>query len=225
MLNLSHLNKEEALRYMGFAGNTPDKVSSAIIDECEVELLKSICPVYTYEIFDILHTENGVEVLNTPLLLTGNSAGNHLKGCNKIVLMAATLGIGADRLIKKYQVSDLSHALACDALGSAAIEQVCNIAEEEIKKEVSPLYMTWRFSPGYGNLPLEIQPDFLTVLSAPKKIGLTITDSLIMLPSKSVTAFIGLSEIPLEKGRQGCAICKLKETCNFRKRGERCAGY
>lgn len=225
MIKLNCINKVEALRYMGYGNKEPDNITSAIINECEGKLLNAVRPFYTCEIFDISHTDEGIEVLNTPLLLKGGSAKSHLQGCKKIVLMAATLGIGADRLIKKYQVSDLSRALACDALASAAIEQVCNCAEEEIKEKVSPLYMTWRFSPGYGDLPLNIQPEFLTVLGAHKKIGLTVTDSLIMLPSKSVTAFIGLSEKPLEKKRRGCAICNLRNTCNFRKRGERCAGY
>lgn len=225
MINLDTINKTEAMRYMGLGTSEPDKQISEIIDKCEKQLIKAIRPAYTYAVFDIKHLDNNIEVKGTPLVLTGKSVKQHLDGCTKVVLLAATLGIEADKLIKRFQVSDLTSALATDSLASAAIEQVCNLAEEEIREKVSPLNMTWRFSPGYGDLPLELQRTFLTVLNAQKRIGLTVTDSLIMLPSKSVTALIGLSEKPIEKRRQGCAICNLKNSCQFRKRGERCVGY
>jgi hypothetical protein len=225
MITLDHINKTEAMRYMGYGNNEPTAEVAAIINECEQSLLSSIRPAYTYAVFDLSPTENGIEVVNTPLMLTGGSAKAHLKGCTKAVMLAATLGIEADKLIKRYQIRDLTGALASDSLASAAIEQVCNLAEEEIRDKVSPLYMTWRFSPGYGDLPLDLQHTFLQVLQAQKRIGLTVTDSLIMLPSKSVTAIIGLSEKPIEKRRQGCAVCNLNKTCQFRKRGDRCVGY
>lgn len=224
-MTLEHINKTEAMRYMGLGTAIPDKQISDIINKCEDQLLRAIHPTYTFALFDITPSHNGIEVKDTPLVLTGNSVKAHLEGCTKVVLLAATLGIEADKIIKRYQVSDLTSALAADSLASAAIEQVCNAAEEEIREKVSPLNMTWRFSPGYGDLPLELQKVFLTVLNTQKRIGLTITDSLIMLPSKSVTALIGLSEKPIEKRRQGCAICNLRNTCQFRKRGERCVGY
>jgi hypothetical protein len=225
MITLDHINKTEAIRYMGYGNNEPTAEVSAIIEQCEQSLLACIRPAYTYAVFDLNHTENGVEVVNTPLTLTGASAKNHLNGCTKAVMLAATLGIEADKLIKRYQVSDLTNALASDSLASAAIEQVCNLAEEEIRDKVAPLYMTWRFSPGYGDLPLNLQRTFLQVLQTQKRIGLTVTDSLIMLPSKSVTAVIGLSPESIEKRRQGCAVCNLNKTCQFRKRGDRCVGY
>ncbi len=227
MIKLDYINKTEAMRYMGLGpGNsTPNKPIEDIINKCEAQLLRTIRPLYTYTIFDIKENEDNIEVIGTPLLLTGNSIKLHLKGCTKVVLLAATLGIEADKAIKRCQISDLTEALATDSLASAAIEQVCNAAEEEIKDKVAPLNMTWRFSPGYGDLPLDLQRSFLAVLNAQKRIGLTITDSLIMLPSKSVTAIIGLSENEIEKRRQGCAVCTLRSTCQFRKRGDRCVGY
>lgn len=225
MVKLDNINKSEAMRYMGLGSSIPDKPISDIIDKCETELLNSIRPLYTYGIFNLSFSDNGIVLENTPLVLTGNAIKKHLKGCSKVVLLAATLGIEADKAIKRRQVSDLASALATDSLASAAIEQVCNLAEDEIKEKVKPLYMTWRFSPGYGDLPFSLQKTLLTVLNAQKIIGLTVTDSLIMLPSKSVTAIIGLSEQEIEKTRQGCAVCNLRTTCQFRKRGDRCVGY
>ncbi len=225
MVTLDYINKAEAMRYMGFGSSVPEKPLADIIDKCEADLLKTVRPLYTYGIFDICITDKGIEVSSTPLVLTGNAIRLHLEGCKSVVLLAATLGIEADKVIKRCQVSDLTSALATDSLASAAIEQVCNMAEEEIRDKVAPLNMTWRFSPGYGDLPLNLQRTFLTVLNAQKRIGLTVTDSLIMLPSKSVTALIGLSDKPIEKRRQGCAVCNMSSTCQFRKRGDRCVSY
>jgi hypothetical protein len=225
MIKLEYINKTEAMRYMGLGNSAPSEPVAEIIENCEKQLVNSVRPAYTYGVFDITATQEGISVVGTSLLLTGAAVKKHLSGCDKIVLLAATLGIEADKAIKRCQISDITSALATDALASAAIEQVCNLAELEIKEKVAPLYMTWRFSPGYGDLPLDLQRTFLTVLNAQKRIGLTVTDSLIMLPSKSVTALIGLSETPIEKRRQGCAVCNLQATCQFRKRGDRCVGY
>ncbi len=224
MIQLDSINKEEAMRYMGIGNTEPSEIINKIIDKCEAELLDVIHPLYTYSVFDINVSDDCIELKNTSVKLTGNAVKNHLRGCSGAVLFAATLGIEADKLIKRKQITDITSALAADALASAAIEQVCNMAEENIAAALAPVNMTWRFSPGYGDLPLSLQPTFLSVLNAQKRIGLTVTDSLIMLPSKSVTAVIGLSDKPIDKQRQGCAVCNLRDTCQFRKRGDRCVG-
>jgi 5-methyltetrahydrofolate--homocysteine methyltransferase len=192
------------------------------LDSCERELLSVITPRYVYRLFDISHTPGGVEINGSGLTLTGQSIKEHLEGCDRLIVMAATLSSGADKLINKYQITDMSKALITDAMASAAIEQVCNLAEVEIKEAIQPEYMTWRFSPGYGDLPLDIQPKLLSLINAPKYIGLTHNSSNLLIPIKSVSAVIGISSSPIEQKRKGCAICNMNKTCQFRKRGEHC---
>ena len=96
------------------------------------------------------------------------------------------------------------------------------MVDKTVKSDLPQLEQTWRFSPGYGDLPIEIQGEFLQVLDAPKRIGLYATANNILTPRKSVTAVIGLSENKISKGRRGCVICSMKDACPYRKRGEHC---
>lgn len=223
MIKLTSINRSEALRYMGCAPDTNAAMITAQVNKCETELLEIIRPTYTYKIFDTEQTDSGILLSGTSLLLAGQSVKEHLQGCRRVIAMAATLSGHADNYIRRAEISDMAQALIADCLCTAAVEQVCDIAEKEIISSLpEDTYTTWRFSPGYGDLPLDIQPTLLRVLNAEKLIGLTINDSLIMLPRKSVTALIGISDRPIEKKRRGCCICNMRDNCNFRKRGIRC---
>lgn len=221
-MTLDRIDRSEALRYMGYGSNKPDEKISALIDECEKNLLAVIKPNFVFKFFDIEIVEDGISVLGTILKLKGKDICAHLKGCTKCVLLAATLSAGADMLIRRCEAEDMTKAVITDFLASAAVEQVCDHVDEIVKGEFSSLNQTWRFSPGYGDLPIDIQREFLQVLDAPKRIGLNATANNILTPRKSVTAVIGLSENAISKGRRGCAACNMRNVCQYRKRGEHC---
>lgn len=109
-----------------------------------------------------------------------------------------------------------------DCLASAAIESVCDEAEKELAEKLPGKFLTWRYSPGYGDLPLSLQPEIINVMNAGKRIGLSVTDSLMLIPSKSVTAVIGISRTSLPKAVKGCIGCIMYENCSFRKGGYHC---
>ncbi|MGN1318842.1 MAG: hypothetical protein ACI4VF_07460 [Lachnospirales bacterium] len=222
MIELSEINRSEALRYMGYNNNMDIENILPIIDECEKKLLNAIKPRFIYKVCDINVKEDCIELKNSPIKFHSNDILCHLEGCSKAVFLACTLSSGADRLISEYQVKDMSKAIIADCMASAAIEQVCDICEVDIKKHIGSFYMTWRFSPGYGDLSIEYQKDFIAITDAERKIGLTLNSGNILIPRKSVTAIIGLSENPIPKKRQGCAICNMNKTCQYRKRGEHC---
>ena len=115
----------------------------------------------------------------------------------------------------------MAYALVLDALASAMTEEFCDSAENEMKAKL-PGNFTWRFSPGYGDYPIELQPDMIRFLNADKLIGLTATESNILIPRKSVTAVIGVSEDEQEQALRGCAVCKMRENCRYRKDGGHC---
>lgn len=221
---LKKIDRAEAFRYMGHKGGAVSENMETLADDCEKRLLMSISPKFVWRVFDIEKTAEGIAVSDTPLVLLGGDIAAHLSECEKCVLLAATLGIGADNVIRGYESGEMEKAVIADCLASAAIEQVCDFAEEEMRSHLSGYSFTWRFSPGYGDFPLDIQRGFLDVLGAPKRIGLTVTESLILLPRKSVTAVIGISENEISKGRRGCGSCKMKDTCEFRKNGNKCTG-
>jgi cobalamin-dependent methionine synthase I len=114
----------------------------------------------------------------------------NLNKCKKVVVFAATLGIEVDRAIEKYSKILQSKASMYHAVGSALIESFCNYVNDAVTENVRK--STRRFSPGYGDLPLECQKDILRALDAERKIGIILSDSLLMSPSKSVTAIIGI---------------------------------
>lgn len=219
-MKLEKINRDEAFRYMGQRGEISAELRG-ITDECEARLLEAADPKFVYAVFDIERGES-ISVSGTYLKLAGESIAEHLEGCGKCALMAVTLGAGVDRVIREFESGAMEKAFVADALASAAVEQVCELAEAEIRGRLAGAHFTWRFSPGYGDLPLEIQRDFLDVLNAQKRVGLTVTDSLILIPRKSVTAIIGISNQELTPKTRGCSTCLIREKCEFRKRGERC---
>lgn len=219
MIKLDEISKSEAARYMGVKGQ-PDSAVNAILEKYEPIVRERLRPNYVYRETDIEFTNNGVMLSVMENALGGEDIGKHLKGCNKAVIFAATVSAEADKLIRQTAVTDMAESLAVDCLCSAAIEQVCNKAEEEIFRDIDAPYRTWRFSPGYGDLPISSQRDFLTALNAQRRIGLTVTDSFLLIPSKSVTAIIGISDNPpSDEIKKGCAGCNLKENCAYTHNG------
>ena len=116
----------------------------------------------------------------------------------------------------------MARAALLDACGSAWVEAGCDGAEREIAARFPGLYLTDRFSPGYGDLPLALQRDICGVLDAPRRLGVQVGDSLLLNPAKSVTAVIGLSETPQPARVRGCGFCAMRESCQYRKGGTTC---
>lgn len=142
----------------------------------------------------------------------------NLGGCRRAVIFGATVGLEADRLIKRYSRLDTARAVMLQAIGAERIEALCDAFCADIEENAAArgLFTRPRFSPGYGDLPLEIQRDFVRVLDCKRKIGVTLNESLLMSPSKSVTAIIGLSDKPCGVASGGCGYCG-KRDCAYRK--------
>ena len=126
--------------------------------------------------------------------------------------------------VRRAGVGDVAAQAAADALASALTEQVCDAAESRLRALAAAegLYLTGRFSPGYGDWPIAVQPRLAELLDAARRIGLCVTDTCLMLPRKSVTAVLGLSAAPVTGARAGCGSCALRDKCEYRKRGETC---
>ena len=99
-------------------------------------------------------------------------------------------------------------------------------AEQTLRQmlKAEGLYLTGRFSPGYGDWPISVQPLLAQALDTPRRMGMCVTESFLMLPRKSVTAVLGVSGQPVTGYRAGCGHCALRETCEYRKRGQSCEG-
>ena len=150
----------------------------------------------------------------------GRDARALLATCREGVLLAATLGAGSERMLLREQARGASRALLLDAVLSAGIEAVCDGIEARLREECEAqgLFLTDRFSPGYGDMPLEQTKEMLAVLDAHRRIGLTVTATGLMMPRKSVTAILGISDTPVERRPSGCEGCAARETCAMRRR-------
>lgn len=208
----------EALRYMGYGNNKPNKNIEEMIHQCGEQLKNVMEGKYIYKVFDLV--DGQPEGIN--FTLEGASIKNHLKNCEKAVFMCATLSTGVDKLIRKMQVKGMAWAVFTNSLASAVIEQVCNKAEDLILEDFSEYEHTWRFGVGYGDFPLSCQKQFLDVLDAGKRIGVCVNDGMMLVPTKSVTCIIGLGHNLEMSSVRSCDLCDFRDKCGFRKEGKNC---
>lgn len=126
--------------------------------------------------------------------LPGQALSRHLQNCPKVILFTATVGLTIDRIIQRHFVTEPAIAVWLNAIGSERVEALCRLFCTELKADYAAegLVPIERFSPGYGDLPLAFQKDIFTLLDCPRKIGVTLNQSLLMSPEKSVSALVGL---------------------------------
>lgn len=211
----------EALRYLGAGDDPPEELRRAMADTA-ARLTARIRPRYTYRVFSLNHEAGGVRLREADFLLPGKLAEQMLERCDRAALLACTLGAEFDALLRAEQARDMAKAAMLNACGSAWVEAGCDEAEAEIAGRLPGLYLTDRFSPGYGDLPLSLQAQICAALDARRRLGIHVSDSCLMNPAKSVTAVIGLGETPQMARIRGCAFCAMRETCALRKGGKRC---
>lgn len=221
-IELEALDCNEALRYMGQGTGVQTELMKQLMEECEHMVIAAAVPRYVYRVFDIVSSEQGIALSNSNVILKGESIREHLKGCKKAVVMCATLSLGIEKLMRQAGSIDMFHALAVDALASTAIEQVCDKVEKIISARLKGLHMTFRYGIGYGDFPIEQQQEIINLMNASKLIGLTVTESCMLAPGKSVTAVIGVSDKEVSGAKAGCAQCVLAGNCKFRKAGTVC---
>ena len=221
---IRRLNREEILRYLGYKDSGVTERIEQLLNRCEAETLKILQSKYIYRRFPVEKGADGIRIPGTALVLFGNDIQEHLKNCNEIFLLGATAGIELDKRIRRYMVTEPDVGVVMDSCGIQAVEQNAELAEKEMEQEVSAegCHLTWRFSPGYGDLPLETQRELVHVLDTHRKIGVSLTESCLMVPSKSVTAILGISDTKRDVRKNKCNLCNNRERCAFRKRGTRC---
>lgn len=216
-------DNKEILRYLGYRGQELPAEISAQIDECRKLIAGAADPKIIYRQIPVIKTtQAGVDT--GEIFFPGCDISVHLKDCDRAIVMAATLGAGVEKLLLRNGVSDMTGALIMDACATQLIEQFCDIFENKTREKLAAegLFLTGRFSPGYGDLPIEIQGEFCALLDTARKIGLTVSKSSMLNPRKSVTAILGISEKPLPLSPADCEGCGKRDECEFKKEGKKC---
>lgn len=209
------LRTDEILRYAGCAKASDDVIS--LVQSC----LREAQPCLSYRVcfreFPIVQTNN---MLDLSFLKTESvSLQRNLEGCHRVFLFAATLGLGLDRLIARYGKVSPAKALMLQAIGAERIESLCDSFQEDLRAMVARenLCLRPRFSPGYGDLALSAQQNVFRALDCSKHIGLSLNESLLMSPSKSVTAIIGIAKNDVPPPEVSCVACD-QNSCPFRRK-------
>lgn len=215
---LTELNENEILLYLGYRGQEYPAQLKEQIERCEKEVLAAARPRLIWRRFPVESTDFSA------LSLKGKDIREFLEGCQDVVLMAVTLGQEIDRLLARSSVRNMADAVIMDACASTAIENVADHFEMDLREELKTenLYLTDRFSPGYGDLPLTAQKQLCAALDTGRKIGLSLSSSMLMIPGKSVTAVLGISETQKPLRKRGCVSCSLFHTCMYRREGRNC---
>lgn len=231
-LEVPSVNRNEVLRYLGYRGQelTPEmEARLAQVTARGLELARPRACLRAFEVKDRVVNDDGVpevRLADCALILPGKSIAEHLDGAVSVGIMAVTLGAEVDRELRRLSLTDALEQVLFDAVCTAIVERAADSAEALLVADAAQrgLYTNWRFSPGYGDLPLSCQPALLAVLDATRRLGLTLTPSLLMVPTKSVTAVLGYFHEPREGTRSDCGTCNLREFCTIRRKGMTCRG-
>ena len=183
-------NKKEILRYANCKDLTPEL--EKLLNECIEEVKNNISYKVCYCILPINIKDSTIDF--SAFKVNSEKLALNLKNCEEAIIFGATLGTELDRLIMKYGKLSPTKALFFQAIGATQIETLCDEFCKDIKTELNVNFKP-RFSAGFGDLDLTYQKDIFKILDCSKKIGLTLNDSLLMSPTKSVTAFVGVNKI------------------------------
>lgn len=213
---------KEVQRYMGYHGivdiapEISEKINKAIEHLGTQSHPRIISKEYRITVVEktvTLHAENEDVTFESEGLV------RNLTGCCGAVLLAATIGPACDMLVRRASITSAADSAVYQAAGAAAIEAFLDDYNDKLKAsyEARGLFLRPRFSPGYGDLKLEHQKDWFRLLDITKQIGIELTDSLLMVPTKSVTAIIGIGIDETKTGCTGCKGCNRHDTCEFSK--------
>ena len=179
-------DRAEILRYARSGGGDPtvDLLLDGVLGEAEEVMTYRVA----YREVAVIKEGGGVTVGGTPM--PSRALTEALGDADRALLLATTLGAGLDRLLLRYGRTSPARALLLQAIGAERVEAVLDAFTRKAEEKYGRLGR--RFSPGYGDLPLTLQSRLLPLLDAGRTLGITLAPSLLMSPTKSVTAIIGI---------------------------------
>ena len=217
---LKEISLNEALLCLGHrAGSVPRIVKDAIARAC-ARIRETVVPRAHWRAFPM----SGGRLTGCAFQPAGSDMEALLTGCEAAILLGVTLGAEADRMLTMAQATDMAYAAVLDACLSAAVEGAADdfCAQLAQKYAEDGLFLTDRFSPGYGDFPLAQQGELIAALDAQRRMGLTVSPFGLLAPMKSITAVIGVSKEEKPRRARGCAHCNRFENCPYRKENKTC---
>lgn len=201
---IGELPRAQVLRYLGYRGQGLTPEVEAQLDGQAKRALELAHPRASWLIFDIAERgedEAGlpfVRLKDSTLSLTGRSIARHLEKARACAVLAVTVGMDVERELLRLSLTNTLAELVFDACATVAVEQAADATSKSIAAAARErgLFANARFSPGYGDLPLSVQPSLLACVDAQRRLGITLSKSLLMTPTKSITALMGCFDEP-----------------------------
>jgi len=161
--------------------------------------------------------KNYYEIVGTSMKIedTCTDFSLYTKDCDEVMLICATLSVELERFLRRQQLVSMSHTVVLDAVASAYLENV----RDNYVEDLNLASHSFCFAPGYGDVPLALNKDIVRILEADKKIGVTVSDSNLFIPQKSIAGFIGIGN-NLQK--KSCRNCVRFEGCSLRQQNMTC---
>ncbi len=202
--SLPTLPRRAVLRSMGYRGQEIAPETDAHIDECLARVLELAHPRSSWAVFDVAGRSvrddgtSEIHLVGTALTLAGSSIAKHMDGAVACAVMAVTVGMDVERELRRLSATDSVASVIFDAAATVAVEEAAAACQKSIIAAAAAhgLYANARFSPGYGDLPLAVQPVLLSSVDAQRRLGISLTDTLLMVPTKSITAVTGIFKTP-----------------------------
>ena len=205
------MNKQLIRHYLQ-AQTVMDQATEQLIDECIHEVLTMSQFKAVYQIYNLSHHPLMLKEVNVPLV--SDDLKLYFKNCHQCLIIACTLSTMIDRQLKYYEHIDMHKAVVFDAVSNAYLEECCDCFEKTLNfKE-----RTFRLAPGYGDIPIQLNKTFATLLQIDKTLGVSMNSSGLLIPMKSMIGLVGIGKnMP-----KTCLSCIRKGNCELRKGGQRC---
>lgn len=205
------MNKKAILHYLNYTGEIDERMNQ-LLDECIAEVQKLAHFKVTTQKFSLQH--HPLTIVELHLELHSNDLEEVFSMCDECLVIACTLGVMIDRQIKYYEHINMTKAVIFDAVSSRYLEECC----DEYEKLLNLGVRTFRFAPGYGDLPLELNRQLASVLQVDRKLGVSMNKGGLFVPMKSMLGIIGIGQAR----EKSCLTCLRRESCILRKGGQRC---
>ncbi|MBE7035149.1 MAG: Vitamin B12 dependent methionine synthase activation subunit [Ruminococcaceae bacterium] len=187
------LSEQEILRYLGYGQKQAEAEVLHLVHECRRTMEAGVSYKACYDVLPVTTQADG-RLSFGPITVYSEDLLKNLASCRELIMFTATIGMESERLLQKYSLLSPTHAVIAQAVGAGMIEAWCDHLCERFGNMVGEgKCLRPRFSPGYGDLDLAVQKEIFAFLDCPRQIGVSLTESLLMLPSKSVSALVGIA--------------------------------
>jgi len=189
------IGMQEVLSHIGYADEyQPSARILSLVNDYIENYHDLMASSYSYTIRDIILVEGVDTIIEGPITFESKVIERLLKRCEKVAVFALTIGSYLEEMVAYLAENGLIlQATVLDAIGSGAAEKLADYVEDRIRKmaSIEGLVASQRFSPGYCDWEVSQQKMVFQALNG-DTAGIRLTESLLMIPRKSVSGIIGI---------------------------------